>query len=126
MLFMFQLFPQCEINNGNVIAAFRYIPAYSTRLTSEGNSWQVIPANASDSMGLVDPVWTESYWGTLGLRIYKVQSSAYDHLVLLGGVAVTAAAYLAVIVTRTCLVKALKHDQLHIALHILQIILNHT
>ncbi|KAH7679830.1 nicastrin protein [Dioscorea alata] len=93
-----------------MISTTRYIPAYSTRLTYEGNSWQVIPADASDSMGLVDPVWTESYWGTLGLRIYKVQSSAYDHLVLLGGVAVTAAAYIAVIVTRTCLVKALKHD----------------
>ncbi|KAM0949128.1 putative nicastrin [Dioscorea sansibarensis] len=93
-----------------MISTTRYIPSYSTRLTFEGSSWHVIPANASDTMALVDPVWTESYWGTIGLRIYKVQSSAYDHLVLLGGVAVTAAAYIAVIVTRTCLVKALKHD----------------
>ncbi|KAJ0981249.1 hypothetical protein J5N97_009504 [Dioscorea zingiberensis] len=93
-----------------VISTTRYVPAYSTRLTFEGSSWHVIPGNTSDPMGLVDPVWTESYWGSIGLRIYKVQGSAYDHLVLLGGVAVTAAAYIAIVVTRTCLAKALKHD----------------
>lgn len=89
---------------------FRYVPAYSTRLKFEDESWHVLPVNASDPMGMVDPVWTESFWDTIGLQVYKVQSPSYDHFVLLGGVAVTIAAYIAVIGTRATFIKALKHD----------------
>ncbi|XP_072977133.1 nicastrin [Typha angustifolia] len=88
----------------------RYIPAYSTRLKFVDNSWHVLPANSSDTMGAVDPVWTESFWNTIGLRVYTVQSATYDRFVLLGGVTVTIASYVMVIVARASLAKAMKHD----------------
>ncbi|RWR95970.1 nicastrin isoform X1 [Cinnamomum micranthum f. kanehirae] len=93
-----------------MISTTRYVPAYSTRLKFEDESWHVLPVNASDPMGMVDPVWTESFWDTIGLQVYKVQSPSYDHFVLLGGVAVTIATYIAVIGTRATFIKALKHD----------------
>lgn len=61
-------------------------------------------------MGSVDPVWTESNWNTIGLRVYIVQDAAYDHLVLIGGIAVTILAYLAIVLTRAFITKALKRD----------------
>ncbi|KAJ6791400.1 nicastrin [Iris pallida] len=101
-----------ETNSGGrcVISTTRYVPAYSTRLKFEGGSWLLMPANASDPMESVDPVWTESYWNTIGLRVYAVQSSAYDRLVLISGVVLTVAAYIAAIAIRTCLSKAIKQD----------------
>lgn len=93
-----------------MVRSFRYVPAYSTRLKFEDGSWQVLPANASDPMGAVDPVWTESFWNTIGLRVYTVQSSAYDRLVLVAGVTLTVCAYAAAITTRTYLSKVLKRD----------------
>ncbi|XP_058108347.1 nicastrin isoform X3 [Magnolia sinica] len=93
-----------------VISTTRYVPAYSTRLKFEAESWHVLPANASDPMGMVDPIWTESFWDTISLRVYTVQSSAYDRFILLGGVAVTIAAYIAIIAARAFFTKALKHD----------------
>ncbi|KAG9443953.1 hypothetical protein H6P81_015293 [Aristolochia fimbriata] len=92
-----------------VISSTRYVPAYSTRLKYEG-SWVVIPSNASDEMGLVDPIWAESYWNTLGVRVYTLQSSSYDNLVLLWGVGITALAYLLIIPIRAIFLKALKLD----------------
>lgn len=97
-------------NSRCVTSTTRYVPSYSTRLKFEGNFWQILPANASDPLGLVDPVWTESYWNTIGLRVYTVQSSAYDNLVLLIGIVITVATYIATIVVRTYLLKVLKHD----------------
>ncbi|KAI3979347.1 hypothetical protein MKX01_036391 [Papaver californicum] len=93
-----------------VLSTTRYIPAYSTRLKFDTAVWNLLPANASDVMGMVDPVWTESFWSEIGLRVYTVQNAAYDRLVLLGGITVTVLAYLVMIVTKTIVTKALKRD----------------
>ncbi|XP_016685963.1 nicastrin isoform X1 [Gossypium hirsutum] len=88
----------------------RYVPAYSTRLKLDSGTWKVLPPNSSDPMGMLDPVWTESNWNTIGLRVYTVQEAAYDRLVLLGGISVTVLAYLAIVLTRAYITKALKQD----------------
>lgn len=92
------------------IRSFRYVPAYSTRLKFENNLWQVIPSTSSDLLGAADPVWTESFWNTIGLRVYTVQSANYDRLILIGGIGVTVASYIAIIVTKVFLAKAVKND----------------
>ncbi|GMI90404.1 NCT [Hibiscus trionum] len=88
----------------------RYVPAYSTRLMFDSGTWKLLPPNSSDPMGMLDPVWTESNWNTIGLRVYTVQEAAYDRLVLLGGITVTVFAYLAIVLTRAYITKALKQD----------------
>ncbi|THU47345.1 hypothetical protein C4D60_Mb09t14510 [Musa balbisiana] len=93
-----------------VISTTRYVPAYSTRLKIEDNLWHVIPASTLDPMGSVDPVWTESFWNTIGLRVYMVQSGTYDRLILVGGIGVTVASYIVTIVTKSFLAKAVKND----------------
>lgn len=93
-----------------VLSTTRYIPAYSTRLKFDTGIWNLLPANASDVMGMVDPVWTESFWSEIGLRAYTVQNAAYDRFVLLGGISVAVLAYLAMIVTKAIVTKALKRD----------------
>ncbi|MFS8034456.1 putative nicastrin [Helianthus anomalus] len=92
------------------ISTTRYVPAYSTRLKYESESWTVLPPNSSDPMGAADPVWTESNWNTISLRVYSVQGAAYDHLVLVAGVSVTALAYLLIVVIKAFIAKALKQD----------------
>ncbi|KAK2386400.1 Zn-dependent exopeptidases superfamily protein [Trifolium repens] len=92
------------------LSTTRYVPAYSTRLKFESGVWSILPLNSSDKMGLVDPVWTESNWNTIGIRVYTVQSAAYDRVVLLGGITLTILAYLAIAVTRTFVAKATKRD----------------
>ncbi|GAV60467.1 Nicastrin domain-containing protein [Cephalotus follicularis] len=93
-----------------VTSTTRYVPAYSTRLKFESGTWNVLPPNTSDPMGMLDPVWTESNWDAIGLRVYTIQDAAYDRLVLIGGIAVTVLAYLAIVATRTVITKALKRD----------------
>lgn len=93
-----------------MIFHYRYVPAYSTRLKFDSGSWKVLPPNLSDPMGMVDPVWTESNWNTIGLRVYTVQDAAYDRLVLLVGITVTVLAYIAIVLTRAYITKALKQD----------------
>ncbi|WOL20134.1 nicastrin [Canna indica] len=93
-----------------VVSTTRYIPAYSTRLKIEDNTWRVIPASSSDLMGSVDPVWTESFWNTIGIRVYTVQSATYDRLILIGGLGVTVASYVAILVSKAFLAKAMKND----------------
>ncbi|XP_041002422.1 nicastrin isoform X2 [Juglans microcarpa x Juglans regia] len=93
-----------------VISTTRYVPAYSTRLKFESGTWTVLPPNSSDPMGMLDPVWTESNWNAIGLRVYTVQDAAYDHIVLVAGISVTVLAYLAIVTTRAVLTKALKRD----------------
>ncbi|OMO49469.1 Nicastrin [Corchorus olitorius] len=93
-----------------VISTTRYVPAYSTRLKFDSGTWIVLPPNSSDPMGVLDPVWTESNWNTIGLRVYTVQDAAYDRLVLLSGITVTAFAYFAIVLTRAYVTKALKQD----------------
>ncbi|CAA6664769.1 unnamed protein product [Spirodela intermedia] len=93
-----------------VVSSTRYVPAYSPRLKFEHGSWRITGGHAADPMGHVDPVWTESYWNTISVRIYKVQSSAFDNLVLLGGITLTLLAYVTVVCTKAFLMKTLKHD----------------
>ncbi|XP_021300371.1 nicastrin [Herrania umbratica] len=93
-----------------VISTTRYVPAYSTRLKFDSGTWKVLPPNSTDPMGMLDPVWTESNWNTIGLRVYTVQDAAYDRLVLLGGIAVTVLSYFAIVLTRAYITKALKQD----------------
>ncbi|XP_055961412.1 nicastrin isoform X2 [Mercurialis annua] len=93
-----------------VLSTTRYVPAYSTRLKFESGMWNVLPSNSSDPMGMVDPVWTESNWDTIGLRVYQVQNSTFDNLVLVLGIAVTVLSYIAIVITRAFITKALKRD----------------
>ncbi|XP_058187647.1 nicastrin isoform X4 [Rhododendron vialii] len=93
-----------------VVSTTRYVPAYSTRLKFESESWELLPPNSSDPMGLVDPVWTESNWRTIGLQVYTVQHAFYDTIVLLAGVSLTILAYLAILLIRSIINKALKQD----------------
>ncbi|KAF6144682.1 hypothetical protein GIB67_006174 [Kingdonia uniflora] len=95
-----------------VVSTTRYIPAYSTRLKfdSDSGTWSVLPPNSSDPMGMVDPVWTESFWDEIQLRVYTVQSATYDRFILAGGIAVTVLAYLTIVATRAMVTKALKRD----------------
>ncbi|XP_015582559.1 nicastrin isoform X1 [Ricinus communis] len=93
-----------------VTSTTRYVPAYSTRLKYESGIWSVLPSNYSDSMGMVDPVWTESNWDAIGLRVYTVQNATFDNLVLVGGIAVTVLAYVVIVITRAFITKASKRD----------------
>jgi len=93
-----------------VVSTTRYVPAYSTRLKFESDSWKLLPPNSSDPMGLVDPVWTESNWATIGLQIYTVQHAFYDTMVLVAGLGLTILAYLAIILIKSVINKALKQD----------------
>lgn len=93
-----------------VVSTTRYVPSYSTRLKFEGDSWNVLPVNTSDPLGAADPVWTESYWNTIGLRIYKVQSSTYDRLVLITGVLLTVSTYFIAIAIKDYLTRVMKRD----------------
>lgn len=89
---------------------FRYVPAYSTRLKYESGFWSVLPPNSSDPMGAADPVWAESNWNTISLRVYTVQGGSYDHIILFAGVAVTALSYLVIVIIKAVIAKALKQD----------------
>ncbi|XP_047313488.1 nicastrin [Impatiens glandulifera] len=94
-----------------VVSSTRYVPAYSTRLKYEAEvGWKVLPLNSSDPLMLNDPIWTESFWATIGLRVYTVQDATYDRLVLLAGLAVTLLTYVATVATKGFIIKALKRD----------------
>ncbi|RDY12658.1 Nicastrin, partial [Mucuna pruriens] len=93
-----------------VLSTTRYVPAYSTRLKFESGVWNVLPPNSNDKMGVMDPVWTESNWNSIGMRVYTVQNAAYDRLVLFGGITLTIFAYLAIAITRAFVSKATKRD----------------
>ncbi|CAN1122995.1 At3g52640/At3g52650 [Linum perenne] len=93
-----------------VTSTTRYVPAYSTRLKYDSGIWTVVPPNSSDPMAKVDPVWTESYWDVTSLRVYEVQDANFDRLILLAGIAVTVLAYIAILITRAFITKALKRD----------------
>ncbi|XP_071696314.1 nicastrin isoform X2 [Rutidosis leptorrhynchoides] len=93
-----------------VISKTRYIPSYSTRLKYDSETWSVLPSSSSDPMGAVDPIWTESNWNTISLRVYSVQSNFYDHFILVAGVALTALSYLLIVIVKTLIAKAFKQD----------------
>lgn len=93
-----------------VVSTTRYVPAYSTRLKYDDGAWTILPQNTSDSMGMVDPVWTESNWDTIKVHVYTVQHSVYDNAVLVGGLTVTTLAYIGILVAKSFISKALKQD----------------
>ncbi|XP_010528573.1 PREDICTED: nicastrin isoform X2 [Tarenaya hassleriana] len=93
-----------------VISTTRYVPAYSTRLEYKDGSWMVLAPNSSDPMGMADPVWTESNWNTIGVRVYEVQHSGYDNFVLIAGITVTTLSYVAIVAGKAFITKALKRD----------------
>ncbi|KAL0725857.1 hypothetical protein Bca4012_040456 [Brassica carinata] len=93
-----------------VISTTRYVPAYSTRLKYADGAWTILHQNTSDSMGMVDPVWTESNWNTIGMQVYTVQHSAYDNAVLVAGITVATLAYVGIMVAKSFIRKALKQD----------------
>ncbi|KAH9605765.1 hypothetical protein KSS87_012185 [Heliosperma pusillum] len=88
----------------------RYVPAYSTRLHYDSGSWKVLPPNSSDPMGMVDPVWTESNWDTISLRVYTVQTATYSRCILLAGLGITGFSYVAIEITKAIVAKSLKRD----------------
>ncbi|CAN8279000.1 unnamed protein product [Cochlearia groenlandica] len=93
-----------------VVSTTRYVPAYSTRLKYNDGAWTILPQNTSDPMGMVDPVWTESNWNTISVHVYTIQHSVYDNAVLIAGITVTTFAYIAILVTKSFISKALKQD----------------
>ncbi|CAL9246620.1 unnamed protein product [Arabidopsis halleri] len=93
-----------------VVSTTRYVPAYSTRLKYNDGAWTILPQNSSDSMGMVDPVWTESNWDTIRVHVYTVQHSAYDNAVLVAGIIVTTLAYIGILAAKSIITKALKQD----------------
>ncbi|XP_060183830.1 nicastrin isoform X2 [Lycium barbarum] len=93
-----------------VISSTRYVPAYSTRLKYESETWEVLPHNSSDTMGAADPVWTESNWDTIRLRVYTVQDTRFDSWILLLGVTVTVLSYIIIVISKAFITKALKRD----------------
>lgn len=70
----------------------------------------MLPSNRSDVMGSKDPVWTESNWDMITVRVYTMQDVTYDRVILLMGIIVTLLAYLLIVVGRTLVRKALKRD----------------
>uniref|UniRef100_M8B3M1 KIB1-4 beta-propeller domain-containing protein n=1 Tax=Aegilops tauschii TaxID=37682 RepID=M8B3M1_AEGTA len=104
-LFISKPFSKSVLARGEDSTSSTQFPAYADDtsrliwnfLADRTSTWQatyVLPANSSDPMGAADPVWTESYWNTIGLRVYAVQCTTSDRLILLTGLAVTAASYL--------------------------------
>ncbi|KAJ8551714.1 hypothetical protein K7X08_021729 [Anisodus acutangulus] len=93
-----------------VISTTRYVPAYSTRLKYESDTWEVLPHNSSDTMGAADPVWTESNWDTIRLRVYTVQDTRFDSWILLLGITVTVLSYIIIVISKAFITKALKRD----------------
>ncbi|EFH54135.1 hypothetical protein ARALYDRAFT_485634 [Arabidopsis lyrata subsp. lyrata] len=93
-----------------VVSTTRYVPAYSTRLKYNDGAWTILPQNSSDSMGMVDPVWTESNWDTIRVHVYTVQHAAYDNAVLVAGITVTTLAYIGILAAKSIITKALKQD----------------
>ena len=86
------------------------VPAYSTRLKYADGAWTILPQNTSDSMGMVDPIWAERNWNTIGVQVYTVQYSAYDNAILVAGITVTTLAYIGIMVAKSFITKALKQD----------------
>lgn len=61
-------------------------------------------------MGEADPVWTESNWDMLRLRVYTVQDTKFDQLILLLGITVTVLSYIIIVISKAFITKALKRD----------------
>lgn len=92
-----------------IVSTTRYVPAFSPRLGyDESSGWQLLPLETGDTMGAADPVYTESYWSTIGLQVYLQESSWFDEMVLFLGVSITAFSFFAIICTKAVFQKRLK------------------
>ena len=60
-------------------------------------------------MGEVDPVFTESYWKVLGVRVYTKESSIFDGVVLFLGMLVTVMSFFIILGSKAAFRKRLKH-----------------
>lgn len=70
----------------------------------------MLPENSSDSMGVADPVWSESNWASIQLRVFLVQDPSYDYIILFVGIGLTVLSYIAIVVARSIIAKSLKRD----------------
>jgi nicastrin len=91
-----------------IVSTTRYVPAFSPRLGYESSGWQLLPLETGDTMGAADPVYTESFWSTIGLQVYLQESSWFDEVVLFLGVSITAFSFFAIISTKAVFQKRLK------------------
>lgn len=87
----------------------RYVPAYSTRLQYGASGWRVIPAMSGDIMGNADPVYTESFWKVLGVRVFLKESSTFEAWILIMGMALTAVSFVIILSAKSAFRKRLKH-----------------
>ncbi|KAI5082078.1 hypothetical protein GOP47_0001821 [Adiantum capillus-veneris] len=87
----------------------RYVPAYSTRLQFAASGWRVVPAVSGDVMGNADPVYTESYWKVLGVRVFTTESSTFDAWILIAGMAITTGSFVISLFGKSAFRKRLKH-----------------
>ncbi|CAM6086764.1 unnamed protein product [Calypogeia fissa] len=93
-----------------ILSTTRYVPAYSPRLRYETYGWRLIPATPGDIMSEVDPVWTESYWKSLTVRLFLEESSRHDEIILTWGLAMTVGSFLAIATSKAVLCRRLKRD----------------
>lgn len=91
-----------------VVSTTRYVPAYSTRLQYGSTGWLVVPAASGDKMGEVDPIFTESYWKSLEVKVYTTENSFFDCLILAFGVAITVGSFFTILSVKALLRKRLK------------------
>ncbi|KAL3698397.1 hypothetical protein R1sor_012473 [Riccia sorocarpa] len=91
-----------------MVSTTRFLPAYSPRLSFDGSGWKVVAAEAGDVMSEVDPVYTESFWKTLGVRFYLKESSSQDELMLGVGTALTIGSFFTIFFTKAMFHKRLK------------------
>ncbi|KAG6547977.1 hypothetical protein Mapa_010799 [Marchantia paleacea] len=91
-----------------IMSTTRFVPAYSPRLQFEAASWKVVAAEPGDTMSEMDPVWTESFWKSISVRLYLRESSSQDELILGVGTALTVGSFFAVFFTKAVFHKRLK------------------
>ncbi|XP_024531033.1 nicastrin [Selaginella moellendorffii] len=91
-----------------VVSTTRYVPAYSTRLRYKSGNWELLPVGSGDFMDSIDPVWTESFWKSLTLRVYQQERPSLNGMLLLAGCSVTVASAVSILATRALFRKRLK------------------
>ncbi|MCO5567551.1 hypothetical protein L7F22_021245 [Adiantum nelumboides] len=87
----------------------RYVPAYSTRLQYAAVGWRVIPAMSGDVMGKADPVYTESYWKVLGVRVFSKESSTFEGWIFISGMGIMVGSFVISLFAKSFFRKRLKH-----------------
>ena len=87
---------------------YRYLPAYSPRLTFDSSGWRLLPLKTGDKMGAADPVYTESFWASISLQVYQQENSWYEEVVLFFGVCVALISILCTFSSSAILQKRMK------------------